>query len=571
MTVEPVGWTRTALGEITALKVDQSGPDANCSDFTYVDIGSLDGTTKTIAVHRLLATKDAPSRARQRLRANDVIVSMTRPNLNGVACVSAEFNDAVCSTAFHVLRATGVEPGYLFAAVRSKMFVTAMTETVQGALYPAIRPDDVRLFEIPLAPLNEQRRIVAKLDAIFEQTRAARARLERLPALLEKLKRSILAGALCGDLTKDWRAARPNVEPAGALLDRIRLVRRRSWEDGLRLRGKDPRKLCYEEPSSPSPEGLEVLPDGWAWTTIDCVTVDSLYGPRFGSEQYADHGVPTIRTTDLGFDGRIRLKDPPRIAEAHANLADWGLRDGDLLVTRTGATIGKSAVYSEYIGPALPSAYLIRFRPILSELGRWLHLFLSSPRGQQQLGLGTTATAQPNVNARTIGAFLLPIAPLGEQRRILAVVQEAFGTAEAVEERVHSSSERLDRIEQAALAKAFRGELVPQDPTDEPASVLLERIRAARAAEPSAPRRGRASPAPPAAPTNGHATAAGEEPLDLVIAAFQQGAPRIAATAIAEATGLDAAAVKRALSTLVDSGQVRVHGRARGTTYGWAT
>jgi len=132
----------------------------------------------------------------------------------------------------------------------------------------------------------------------------------------------------------------------------------------------------------------------------------------------------------------------------------------------------------------------------------------------------------------------------------------------------------LSSIEQAALAKAFRGELVPQDPTDEPATVLLERIRAARAAEPAAPRRNRAGEKElgptTIESTNGHATVRRDEPLDLVIAAFQLGEPRLGATEIADATGLDAAAVKRALATLVDTGQVRVHGRARGTTYEWS-
>ena len=131
------------------------------------------------------------------------------------------------------------------------------------------------------------------------------------------------------------------------------------------------------------------------------------------------------------------------------------------------------------------------------------------------------------------------------------------------------------QIEQSALAKAFRGELVSQDPDDEPATMLLERIRLTRNGEAAAPRRGRTGRSDDtttaAEPTNGYAPAQSEEPLDLVIAAFQQGEPRLGATAITQATGLDAAVVKRALAALVNSGQVRVHGRARGTTYEWAT
>ena len=118
---------------------------------------------------------------------------------------------------------------------------------------------------------------------------------------------------------------------------------------------------------------------------------------------------------------------------------------------------------------------------------------------------------------------------------------------------------------------------MPQDPNDEPASVLLERIRASRAAQPETPRRGRRprreAPTPERSAeskANGHTPAAQQdESLDLVVAMFQQGKPRLTAIDITKATGLQSAAVKKALSQLVAGGQVRVHGRARGTSYEW--
>lgn len=132
----------------------------------------------------------------------------------------------------------------------------------------------------------------------------------------------------------------------------------------------------------------------------------------------------------------------------------------------------------------------------------------------------------------------------------------------------------MDAAQRGLLAKAFRGELVPQDPNDEPAAVLLERIRAARAAEPEKPRRGRGTkPAPPrpaAPPPNGSTTHVGrDDSLDLIVAALQQGEPRLTASAIAATTGLAAAVVRQALKDLVAAGQVRVHGKARGTSYEW--
>ncbi len=388
-------------------------------------------------------------------------------------------------------------PGFVERAAHSesaRAFILGKSKTSAGQV--GVSGSDLKALPIALPPLNEQRRIVAKLDVIFEQTRAAKARLERLPALLDKLKRSILAAAFRGDLTADWRAAHADIEPGSLLLDRIRSERRARWEGALRGKGKDTAKTKYDEPETVDEINLPELPVGWVWCRLDEVILNSLYGPRFGADDYAEQGVPTIRTTDLGHDGRIHLRDPPLIAEQAANLGEWGLQDGDLVVTRTGATIGKAAVYSSDIGPALPSAYLIRFRPVLHALGRWLHLFLISPRGQTLLGTGATATAQPNVNARTIGAFVVPLPPLQEQAQILAAVDAAIKLAESVSHRVEGCAVATSSLERAALAKAFRGELVGQDRNDEPAADLLARIRATVATDEPSGRHGRARNAP---------------------------------------------------------------------------
>lgn len=188
----------------------------------------------------------------------------------------------------------------------------------------------------------------------------------------------------------------------------------------------------------------------------------------------------------------------------------------------------------------------------------------------RRIGSGNNQQA---LNKSRVEAMIIPLAPLSEQMEIVRLLKDAVDTTSRLFSTIKHQIDDVARVERSLLARAFRGELVPQDPTDEPASAALERIRAARAAEPTAPKRSRPAGAkeraPTAEPTNGHAAVRRDEPLDLVIAAFQRGERRLGATQIADATGLDAAAVKCALATLVDSGQVRVHGRARGTTYEW--
>jgi type I restriction enzyme S subunit len=197
------------------------------------------------------------------------------------------------------------------------------------------------------------------------------------------------------------------------------------------------------------------------------------------------------------------------------------------------------------------------------EVVGWLEQEMNSNTGVPTLGKSYTEKLP------------IPIAPGDEQRVISQRVAVLLQRVEALRAPVAAASDRMERIERGALAKAFRGELVPQDPSDEPAAVLLERIRAARAAEPDAPRRGRVARTPTtssatATPINGHAATNHDDSLDLVIAAFHQGQPRLTAAAITDTTGLPAGAVKQALKELVDAGQVKVAGKGRGAAYVWA-
>ena len=175
-----------SFADVTAAKVEQGGPVGK-GQFIYVDISSVDNKLKRITEPKSLEVSAAPSRAKQKLQAGDVLVSMTRPNLNAVAIVPPELNGAVGSTGFHVLRANeGTEPRWLYYAVQSHTFITAMTELVQGALYPAVRPKDIRAFEIPHPPLDQQKRIVAEIEKQFSRLDEAVANLKRVKANLKR-------------------------------------------------------------------------------------------------------------------------------------------------------------------------------------------------------------------------------------------------------------------------------------------------------------------------------------------------------------------------------------------------
>ena len=185
----PKGWRWVKLEDVcvkyTGIHDPRSQPN---QEFKYVDISCVDNARKQIIEVRSLQGKDAPSRARQIIKAGDVILSTTRPNLNAVAMVPAELDGAICSTGFCVLRPnTPIDGEYLFLLMQTENMVKALSDLVQGALYPAVTDKQVMNQSIPLPPLPEQKRIAAilkeQLAAVEQARRGSEARLEAAQAL----------------------------------------------------------------------------------------------------------------------------------------------------------------------------------------------------------------------------------------------------------------------------------------------------------------------------------------------------------------------------------------------------
>lgn len=581
----PAGWTWCRIDDVISSITD--GPfGSNLKSSDYVDAGARVIRLGNIGLGRFVddnksfvsIEKFEGLRKHEAVEGDIVIAALAEPVGRacvvppglGLALVKADCVRARISSEIErdiVLRWLNSPAGLKSAALAS-----------HGIGRLRINLGEMRALDLPLPPLNEQRRIVEKLDAAFDKSRAAKARLERLPALLEKLKRSILAAAFRGDLTKDWRAANPDVEPASLLLERIRAERRRRWEEGLRAKGKAPKKATYEEPAPVDVAGLPELPEGWAWASVDELASLFQYGSSAKTDDVGE--VPVLRMGNI-FDGELVVGNLKFLPRTHDEFPELFLKPGDILFNRTNSPelVGKTAVYRGDPATCSFASYLIRVRVEVIEPA-WVSYYVNSPAGRDWVrSVVAQQVGQANVNGTKLRALAVPVPPAGEIRAALMLVQAAFDAVRALRGRVERAAFAASRCEQAALGKAFRGELVPQNPTDEPASVLLDRIRAARADEPQRARRGRAArtadpelfAAKPAAPraTNGHGAEATEgEPVDLVVAAFQL-TPRLTATSIGTTTGLDAASVKKALKALVDGGQVRVEGKARGTAYVW--
>ncbi len=483
------------LGELADEPVEQTGPT---SDFVYIDISSIDRETKKITEAKALTLSQAPSRAKQLLRTGDVLVSMTRPNLNAVALVPEQLDGAIGSTGFHVLRSRWLRPEFLLRLVQSQRFVYEMSALVQGALYPAVRPKDIAAFTFAFDTPAQQTRIVAKLEELLSDLDAGVAELKAAQKKLAQYRQSLLKAAVVGALTAEWRKQHPATESGAQLLARILQERRARWEakqlGKFAEQGKTPPKdwqKKYPEPVQPDTTDLPELSEGWVWASLDMLAEKIVDGTHH-TPTYTESGVPFISVKDIR-DGQIHFDDCKFVSEeTHADLIKRCYPNkGDLLVTKSG-TIGRTAIvqdekdFSLFVSVALvkPSSVQVNVYWIDIAFQAWL---LSINIANDVKG-----TAVKNLHLEDFRLLPIPIPPLNEQIEIENKFLSVWGSGVELYQAIDRSLKQSTAQRQNILRAAFAGQLVPQDPNDEPASVLLERIRAERAQRAATPKaRGR--------------------------------------------------------------------------------
>ena len=341
---------------------------------------------------------------------------------------------------------------------------------VTGTTRLKLTQAEMRKIPVPLPPLPEQHRIVAEIEKQFSRLDAAVAALKRAQINLRRYRASVLKAACEGRLVPQD----PNDEPASELLKRNVAEHSHKKE---RQEGR-PGELL-DEHREQSGHGLPLLPTKWCWTNLGQLKQFSLYGPRFSSDGYSDTGQFVLRTSDISEYGRVDIVKAPRLCLEPDVFAKYKVERGDLLVTRTGS-LGTLAVFNDEVD-AIAGAYLIQYRLSAPITTSWYVFYaLRSPSGLQQLLRKGAGVGRPNLNAPNLEMIPIPLPPLAEQRRIVAEVERRLSVVDELEAAVGANLKRAERLRQAILKRAFEGRLVPQDPNDEPASVLLERIRVQR-------------------------------------------------------------------------------------------
>lgn len=282
----------------------------------------------------------------------------------------------------------------------------------------------------------------------------------------EQLKASILQYAIEGKLVKQD----PNDEPAGELLKRIENEKAELIREGkIKKSKKLPAISNDEEPFD--------IPDSWEWIRLGNICEPIRYG--FTSSAKDNGNSKLVRITDIQ-NNNVNWNNVPFCDVPKVKLKDLQLKTNDILIARTGGTVGKSFVVKNISEVAVFASYLIRIRLIDNELIDFVKYFLDSPYYWQMISLKQSGTGQPNVNATKLSEILIPIPPIEEQKRIVAKIEKLMPLVDEYAESYNRlqkiDNEFEDKLKQSVLQYAMEGKLVKQNPSDEPASELIKKI-----------------------------------------------------------------------------------------------
>lgn len=509
----PAGWVECSIGDTSQTKVEQGPPSGR--PVPYIEIGSVDNKRKAIGELRKVDSSTAPSRARQWVESGDVLVSMTRPNLNAVALVPPNLDGAVASTGFDIIRTIEMPPEWIFYRVQSTAFVADVCGGIQGVVYPAIRPADVRGHSLPLAPKKELIRIIETVESYLSRLGTAEDNLERVQKSLKRYRASVLKAAVEGRLVPTEaglaRQEGRDYEPAPSLLERILEERKRRWiestaetaqakaEEKAKVSGKswseaDNKKALekglasavkkYKEPLSPNTDELPALPEGWCWTSIGQVfEVQIGATPRRNVSEYWNGDIPWVSSGEVAFC---------HICETKESISNKGLTNSStqlnppgtvlLAMIGEGKTRGQAAILDIHAcNNQNAAAIRVSDTPIAPDY--IFYILMEQYEINRRKGSGGN---QPALNKSRVQGITFPLPPLSELTRIAEGISQRLVLIDHLANELGTSIHRCQRLRQATLKWAFEGKLVDQDPNDESAAILLESLKTERAANKSA-------------------------------------------------------------------------------------
>ena len=496
------GWVQSTLGQIATVVrgVSYKKPDASF-DASPDTVPILRATNihEELDFDQLVHVPPKYIKPEQYLLAGDIVIaasSGSRSVVGKAAQLRASWIGSFGTFCLTLRPHESLTNGYLAWFLQTQEYRNRVSELSAGVNINNLRREHIEETPVSIPPLLEQRRIVAEIEKQFTRLDASVAALRRTQANLKRYRASVLRAACSGELAPTEaelaRAEGRQYEPADVLLERILVERRARWESQEKRRGK------YKEPATPDTYDLPTLPEGWVWATLEQTTEIQGGIQKQPKRAPDDNAFPFLRVANV-LRGSLDLEEVHLIQLFSDELDKLRLVAGDLLIVEgngSPAQIGRMAVWKGQIENCVHQNHIIRARARSGVDPQFVEAYWNSPAGSAGvLGVASSTSGLYTLSVSKVAGLPIPLPPLAEQRRIVAEVERRLSVIQQAEAAAEASLQRAERLRQSILKRAFAGELVPQDPDDEPASVLLERIRAQREAEQAAASASRKRPA----------------------------------------------------------------------------
>ena len=474
----PQGWITTPLSEIAEINPRHPKSIDDAMLVTFVPMAAVSESKPTFQF-----TEERPlgevRKGFTHFKEGDVLFAKITPCMeNGKGAVATGLRNGLgCGTTeLHVVRPLAeIDPNYVYRFLAQPLVRHAAKDNFTGTAGQSRVPISfIEQLELPLAPLAEQRRIVAKLEALLGQVDACWQRLEKIPTLLKRFRQSVLAAACSGRLTEDWREENEDVEPATTTIEKLKVT---TSEAKVR------RGVPASVPVSNIVAEWE-LPETWGcYSTAELLRCGAFVDMKDGNHganhpkasEFTKTGLPFITAAQVNnfrvdYDSAYKLSGEP-LARIHVGFA----KPGDVIYTHKGS-VGRVALAAQDC-VLTPQTTYYRVNPEVFT-NSFVMFYLASQAFSEQVNVVKEQTTRDFVPISEQYLLFHRVPPLAEQEEIVRRVESLFALANNIEQRYKRSQTFIDKLTPSLLAKAFRGELVPQDPNDEPASLLLERIKA---------------------------------------------------------------------------------------------